>query len=100
MDASSNSSGMGAGAIMTNLDKTIEIQCVLRFEFEATNNEVEYEPVIIAIELAYNIELKHIKFFCDSQLVVGQNEGTFEEKNEKMSLYCLRVHDLRRKFLS
>ncbi|CAI9762638.1 unnamed protein product [Fraxinus pennsylvanica] len=36
----------------------------------------------------------------DSQLVVGQIEGTFERKDEDLSLYCLRVHGLQRRFKS
>ncbi|XP_022899206.1 uncharacterized protein LOC111412498 [Olea europaea var. sylvestris] len=77
-----------------------DIQCALKCEFEATNNEAEYEAVIIAMKLAINLELKNIKIYSDSHLVVGQIEGTFDRKNEKMSLYCLKVHDLQRKFKS
>ncbi|XP_022872734.1 uncharacterized protein LOC111391716 [Olea europaea var. sylvestris] len=100
VDGASNSSGSGAGVIITSPDKIVDIQCALRFEFEATNNEAEYEAVIIALELARNLELEHLKIFSDSQLVVGQIEGTFESKEEKMSLYCLKVHDLQRQFKS
>lgn len=64
------------------------------------NNETKYEAIIIVQELAINLELEHIKIYSDSQLVVWQIEGTFERKDEKMSLYCLRVHDLQRKFRS
>ncbi|XP_022859011.1 uncharacterized protein LOC111379805 [Olea europaea var. sylvestris] len=78
----------------------INIQYALRFEFEETNNEAEYEAVIIAMELAINLELENIKIYSDSQLVVGQIKGTFDRKDEKMSLYCLKVHDLQRRFKS
>ncbi|XP_022869246.1 uncharacterized protein LOC111388701 [Olea europaea var. sylvestris] len=94
VDGASNSSSFGAGVIITSPDKLVDIQCALRFEFEATNNEAEHEAIIIALEL------EHIKIFSDSQLVVGQIEGTFERKEEKMSLYCLKVHDLQRQFKS
>ncbi|XP_022851490.1 uncharacterized protein LOC111373216 [Olea europaea var. sylvestris] len=98
VDRASNSSGSGAGVIIINPDMLINIQCALRFEFEATNNEAEYEAVIIAMELPINLELENIKIYSDSQLAVGQIEGTFDRKDEKMSLYCLKVHDLQRKF--
>ncbi|XP_022850814.1 uncharacterized protein LOC111372665 [Olea europaea var. sylvestris] len=74
VDRASNSSGSGADIIITSLNKTMEIQCALRFEFEATNNEVKYEAVIIALELAKNLELERVKVFSDSQLVVGWPE--------------------------
>lgn len=65
---------------------------------ETTNNEAEYEALIIAQQLISNLELEHIKIFSDSQLMVGQIEYAFERKDEKMSLYCLKVNDLRQWF--
>ncbi|XP_022848734.1 uncharacterized protein LOC111371046 [Olea europaea var. sylvestris] len=56
-----------------------------RFEFEATNNEVEYEAVIITSELAKSLELEHVKVFSVSRLVVRQIEGSFERKDEKVA---------------
>ncbi|XP_022845323.1 uncharacterized protein LOC111368325 [Olea europaea var. sylvestris] len=100
IEGASNSSGSSTGVIIISMDMLINIQCALRFEFEATNNEAKYEAVIIAMELAINLELENIKIYSDSQLVVGQIEGTFDRKDEKMSLYCLKVHDLQRKFKS
>ncbi|XP_022891604.1 uncharacterized protein LOC111406402 [Olea europaea var. sylvestris] len=100
VDGASNSSGSGPRVIIISPVTLIDIQCALRFEFEATNNEAEYEAVIIAMELAINLELENIKIYSDSQLVVGQIEETFDRKDEKMSLYCLKVHDLQRKFKS
>ncbi|XP_022858502.1 uncharacterized protein LOC111379372 [Olea europaea var. sylvestris] len=90
----------GLGVIIINPDKHTEIQCTLRFEFEETNNEAEYEAVVIALELDLSLELEFVKVFSDSQLVVGQIEGSFERKDEKMSLYCMKVRDLQRKFKS
>ncbi|XP_022855981.1 uncharacterized protein LOC111377155 [Olea europaea var. sylvestris] len=100
VDEASNSSGSRADIIITSPDKTTEIQCALKFEFEATNNEAEYEAIVIAVELAKNLECEHLKVFSDSQLVVGQIEGSFERKDEKTNLYCLKVHDLQRQFIS
>ncbi|GJR06465.1 reverse transcriptase domain-containing protein [Tanacetum coccineum] len=41
-DSSSNDGGSGIGLILTS-PKGIELNCVLRFEFNASNNEAEYE---------------------------------------------------------
>ncbi|XP_022883892.1 uncharacterized protein LOC111400737 [Olea europaea var. sylvestris] len=100
VDGASNSSSSGTGVIIISLDMLINIQCALMFEFEATNNEAEYEAVIIAMDLAINLKLENIKIYSDSQSVVGQIEGMFDRKDGKMSLYCLKVHDLQRKFKS
>ncbi|XP_022877090.1 uncharacterized protein LOC111395342 [Olea europaea var. sylvestris] len=100
VDGASNSSGSGVGVIIISPNKHTGIQCALRFEFEATNNEAEYEVVVIALELALSLELEFVKVFSDSQLVVGQIEGSFKRKDKKMSLYCMKVQDLQRKFKS
>ncbi|XP_022880562.1 uncharacterized protein LOC111397817 [Olea europaea var. sylvestris] len=76
VDGASNSLGSGASIIITSLDKTTEIQCAFKFEFEATNNEAEYEAVVIALELAKNLECELVKVFSDSQLVVARAENT------------------------
>ncbi|XP_022843425.1 uncharacterized protein LOC111366981 [Olea europaea var. sylvestris] len=68
VDGASNSSGSGVGIIIISLDKVTEVQCALRFEFEATNNEAEYKAMVIALELARSLELEHIRVFSDSQL--------------------------------
>lgn len=56
MDGTVNPSSSGTGVIIINLDKGMKIQCAFKFEFEATNNEVEYEAIIISLELALNLE--------------------------------------------
>ncbi|XP_022875765.1 uncharacterized protein K02A2.6-like [Olea europaea var. sylvestris] len=66
----------------------------------SNHNEVKYEAVVIGLELTRSLELEHIRVFGDSQLVVGQIKGSFERNDEKMSLYCLKVHDLQRQFTS
>ncbi|XP_022855573.1 uncharacterized protein LOC111376801 [Olea europaea var. sylvestris] len=75
VDGASNSSGSGADIIITSPEKTTEIQCALRFEFEATNNEVQYEAIVIALELTKNLECECVKVFSDSQLVVARAEN-------------------------
>lgn len=39
--------------------------------------------IIIALELAYDLKLEQIKVFSNSQLVVGQSEGTLKENMKK-----------------
>lgn len=66
----SNSSSSSAWVRIISLDKLIKIQCALRLEFEALNNKAKYEIVIIALELANNLELEHIRIFSYSQFVI------------------------------
>lgn len=47
-----------------------EIKQVLRFEFKATNNEVEYEALLVEIRLARSLDVKRLLACNNSQLVV------------------------------
>lgn len=44
---------------------------VLRFEFEASNNEAEYEALILGLKLAQHLGAEHLKAFGDSMLVAN-----------------------------
>nr|GEW93069.1 hypothetical protein [Tanacetum cinerariifolium] len=54
-DGSSCLEGLGAGLILPNL-KGMEFTCALRFEFNASNNEAEYELLIAGLRIAKQIE--------------------------------------------
>ena len=44
----------------------------LRFKFKASNNEVEYEALIVRLKLAKEIKVESLEIFSDSQLIVCQ----------------------------
>ena len=44
----------------------------LRLDFSATNNEAEYEVLLIGMAMVQRMGGKSIKLFSDSRLVVGQ----------------------------
>ena len=52
----------------------------VRLQYQITNNEVEYETLLKGLELAKSIEAKSILILGDSQLVMGQVNGTCEAK--------------------
>ena len=37
----------------------------LRFSFEATNNQTEYEALLMGLRLTEQLEAKHLKVFTD-----------------------------------
>ena len=49
-------------------------------QYQPTNNEVEYEALLKGLELARSVEAKSILVLGDSQLVMGQINGTYEVK--------------------
>ena len=63
----------------------------VRLQYQATNNEVEYKTLLKGLELAKSIEAKLILILGDSQLVMGQVNGTCEAKEERMKKYLEKV---------
>ena len=60
---------------------------MLRFNFPATNNEVDYEALVEGLRIAKKLELSKLKICTDSQLVIGQVKGDFEARKENMKKY-------------
>ena len=52
----------------------------IRLQYQATNNEIEYEALLIGLELTKSVEAKSILVLGDSQLIMGQINGTYEAK--------------------
>ncbi|PKU59202.1 hypothetical protein MA16_Dca026724 [Dendrobium catenatum] len=67
----------GVGLIFITPDKVI-----LRYSYSlsdpCTNNKAEYEALITGLELAISMEIKNIKIYGDSQLVINQVAGTYK----------------------
>ena len=98
VDGATNAQGSGAGLILTS-PEGIDIEYALRFGFQASNNEAEYEAVIAGLNLAHSLEIDQLKVYSDSQLVVRQIEDTYEAKSGRMILYLKKVQDLLKKFV-
>ena len=98
VDGASNAQGSGAGLILT-FPKGIDIEYALKFRFQASNNEAEYEAVIVGLNLTHSLEIDQLEVCSDSQLVVRQIEDTYEAKSGRMILYLQKVRDLLKKFV-
>ena len=67
-------------------------------QYQTTNNEVKYEALLKGLELAKSIEAESILILGDSQLVMGQVNGTCKAKEERMKKYLEKVLQLMKKF--
>ena len=59
----------------------------MRLNFSTTNNEAEYEALLMGIAMVQRMGGKSIKVFLDSRLIIGQVKGEFEAKDERMQGY-------------
>ena len=70
----------------------------IHLQYQANNNEVEYEALLKGLELAKSVEAKSVLVLGDSQLVMGQVNGTYEAKERRMKKYLEKVLLLVKKF--
>ena len=87
----------GIGVVLQSLegDKLKHKVCL---QYQTTNNEVEYETLLKGLELARSIQVESILILGDSQFIIGQVNGTYEAKEERMRKYLNKVVRLVKKF--
>ncbi|XP_072077893.1 uncharacterized protein [Arachis hypogaea] len=72
VDGSSNPQGCGVGIILDDSHDNI-IEHFLNFSFKASNNQSEYESLIVGLRLAADLNITELKVYCDSLLIVQQH---------------------------
>ena len=68
-----------------------KIECMIRMDFPMTNNEAEYETLVIWLDLTKVAGAENMVVYCDSQVVTSQINGNYECKNERMKKYLEEV---------
>ncbi|XP_065624488.1 uncharacterized protein LOC136065344 [Quercus suber] len=99
VDGAANQKGSGVGLVLISPEGII-IEKALRLGFSATNNEAEYEALLMGMSMVQKMGGKAVKLFSDSRLIVGQVKGEFEAKDERMQGYLSRVKHLQSRFES
>ncbi|GJV58806.1 reverse transcriptase domain-containing protein [Tanacetum coccineum] len=93
MDGSSCVDDSRAGLILIN-PEGMEFTYALRFRFDATNNEAEYEALIAGLKIAEQIGVQNLQANVDSRLVANQVNGTYVAKENDMIRYLEKVKTL------
>ncbi|GJS59897.1 reverse transcriptase domain-containing protein [Tanacetum coccineum] len=96
-DGSSCIDGSGAGLMLTNPEGA-EFTYAMRFRFEATNNEPEYEALIVGLRIAEQMGVKSLQANVDSRLVANQVNGFYVAKESGMVQYLEKVKGLTSNF--
>lgn len=68
-----------------------EIFQAIRFTFPLTNNEAEYEALLAGMDLAKSLEVKHLRVFSDSMLVVKHFSGEYEQRDPRTRSYATKI---------
>ncbi|XP_052289889.1 uncharacterized protein LOC127899803 [Citrus sinensis] len=85
--------GSGARVVIRSPDGT-EITYAVKFEFQLTNNQAEYEAFITGLGLAHALRAERVEIRADSQLVCNQLNDQFEARGEKMGLYLKKAKQM------
>ena len=70
MDSAANQRGHGVGLVLIS-PKKITIEKSLRLRFSATNNEVEYEALLVRMATIQKMEGRTMEVFSNLRLVIG-----------------------------
>lgn len=99
VDGVANQKGSGVGLVLISPER-IDIEKSLKLSFTAINNKAEYEALLMGMEMVQRIGGKSVEMFLDSRLVIGQVQGEFEAKDERMQGYLSKVKCLQLEFES
>ena len=97
VDGTANQQGSGVGLVLVS-PKNITIEKSLRLSFSATNNEAEYETLLMEMMMVQKMGGKAVKVFSDSKLVVGQVRGHLEARDPRMQEYLCQIRSIQAKF--
>ena len=81
-DRSSVQKKEGVGVII-NTPEGETLKYGVRLQFPATNNEAEYEAILIGLKIGRALRAKNLLLKSDSKLVIGQTKGEYEAKKEE-----------------
>lgn len=84
----------GYGGLVLKSPQGEKIGYALKFEFPTTNNEAEYEALIVGLTLAKEYGMIHMDIYSDSQLIVNQVVEEYQSRWENMTLYLAKVESL------
>ena len=74
------------------------INHAIRLQYSTTNNETEYEALLVGLKIAKTVGTTSLLVQSDSKLIIGQVNREYEAKDEQMQRYLQLVHCLMKSF--
>ena len=97
VDGSSSRTCSGAGLLIMSPNGA-RLEHAVRFNFMATNNEAEYEALLLGLGICLASGSKKVIAHTYSQLIVGHVNGDYEAKDDSMKMYLVKVREAVAKF--
>jgi ribonuclease HI len=88
-DGASSWKGPGVGVIFVELNDEyyIHFSYRLQFDIDYTNNVYEYEDLILGLEAARKLKIKHLIVYGDAELIFKQIKQQYQAKHAIMRSY-------------
>ena len=61
---------------------------------ETTNNQAEYQAIVMGLTRAKELEVEHVELYMDSELAAKQLKGEYRVKNPELAKRFLEVRNL------
>ena len=91
VDGASLKTGAGLGLQLKAPTGEV-IEQAIRLNFSTSNNEAEYEAIIVGLDLAISASSEKIYIRNDSQLVVEQINEEYEARDQRMAKYVSLIN--------
>lgn len=95
--ARGNPGPAGIGAVLYDENKKI-ITTISKYLGVATNNQAEYQALILALKKATELKTEEVICYLDSELVVRQLNREYKVKNKDLAPLFLQIHNLSLQF--
>ncbi|XP_074301182.1 uncharacterized protein LOC141632541 [Silene latifolia] len=99
VDGTSNAKGARVGLVLKSPQGDLIVQAE-RCEFKATNNEAEYEALILGLKLALDLKIRHLQVCSDSKLIVNHVNDCYEARDPRMMAYLDVAKELKIGFVT
>ncbi|XP_074271115.1 uncharacterized protein LOC141595041 [Silene latifolia] len=99
VDGAFDARGAGVGLVLKSPQGDLTVQAV-RCELKATNNESEYEALILGLKLALDLKIRHLKVCSDSKLIVNHVNDSYEARDSRMMAYLDLEKELTLRFVT
>jgi ribonuclease HI len=96
-DGSRAEQGAGVGIILES-PQGVKTQLAFRVEKVCSNNHVEYEALVLGLEILLQMGIKNVTIFGDSQLVINQVKRQYKCESVLLAPYLVSAQQLLQEF--
>jgi ribonuclease HI len=95
--ARGNPGPAGIGAVIYD-DKNKVLEKLKKYIGETTNNQAEYQALVLGLNKAKDLKATEVECFLDSELVVKQLNGQYKVKDQELAKHFLTIWNLKNDF--